>query len=98
MVLAKVDMSVVMIRHKYELRRLGKTYSAQRGDAKMLVSFFHATTIGLLSMQPPNAMPAHVMFVGATIEAKTSNGAAAVSGMARLYCTVLFGSVYVTIF
>ncbi len=82
----------------FEYGRRNGTYVAQRGAATTLVSFFHATTSGLLSMQPPKATAAHVTLTGAAMDKNTSKGAAAASGMARLYTTPLVASVHETIF
>lgn len=49
-------------------------------------------------MHPPKATAAHVTLIGAAIDKYTSNGAAAASGMARLYTTPLVASVHETVF
>jgi hypothetical protein len=69
-------------------------YFAHRGETVTLFPFGQATRIGLRSIQPPAAQPAHPTLMGATMERSKSKGAAEASGMASLYVTLLVRSVH----
>jgi len=59
-----------------------RTHVAQREDTTALLPLGQPTVSGLPVIFPPQAMLAHVTETGATIWSSTSNGAAAVSGIA----------------